>query len=257
MLTLPGAAALSPFRLQRLLARLGGEAAGIRGVNARFVHFADVDGHLDAARARACSSACSSTARGGRRSTSAATSFSSCRGRARCRRGRARPPTSSRNAGLTSVRRVERGIAYYVDAPGGVAAGRRARPSPRRLHDRMVETRARPAGRRGAAVRTGRARGRSSRSTSSAAAARRSSGPIASAASRWPPDEIDYLCAAFAGLGRNPTDVELMMFAQANSEHCRHKIFNATWTVDGAEQPKSLFGMIRNTLRTRRRTPTC
>ena len=59
-------------------------------------------------------------------------------------------------------------------------------------------------------------------------------------------DEIEYLCAAFAGLGRNPTDVELMMFAQANSEHCRHKIFNATWTVDGVEQPKSLFAMIRN-----------
>ncbi|MGE3179590.1 MAG: phosphoribosylformylglycinamidine synthase, partial [Vicinamibacterales bacterium] len=53
--------------------------------------------------------------------------------------------------------------------------------------------------------------------------------------------------AAFTTLGRNPTDVELMMFAQANSEHCRHKIFNATWTVDGREQTKSLFGMIRYT----------
>src|SRR5690606_21065772 len=60
-------------------------------------------------------------------------------------------------------------------------------------------------------------------------------------------DEIDYLCVAFAELGRNPTDVELMMFAQANSEPCRHKIFNATWPADGTEQPQSLFGMIRNT----------
>ncbi len=61
------------------------------------------------------------------------------------------------------------------------------------------------------------------------------------------PDEIDYLVEAFTRLGRNPTDVELMMFAQANSEHCRHKIFNADFTIDGMAQDKSLFGMIRHT----------
>ncbi len=60
-------------------------------------------------------------------------------------------------------------------------------------------------------------------------------------------DEIDYLLEAFVGLKRNPTDVELYMFAQANSEHCRHKIFNADWVIDGEEQPKSLFKMIKNT----------
>ena len=60
-------------------------------------------------------------------------------------------------------------------------------------------------------------------------------------------DEIDYLLAAFTKLGRNPSDVELMMFAQANSEHCRHKIFNAEFTIDGVAQDKSLFAMIRNT----------
>lgn len=60
-------------------------------------------------------------------------------------------------------------------------------------------------------------------------------------------DEIDYLVAAFTGLKRNPTDVELMMFAQANSEHCRHKIFNAQFTIDGQAQDLSMFGMIRNT----------
>ena len=61
------------------------------------------------------------------------------------------------------------------------------------------------------------------------------------------PDEIQYLVEEFMRLGRNPTDVELYMFAQANSEHCRHKIFNASWTVDGVKQPRSLFQMIRNT----------
>ncbi len=63
-------------------------------------------------------------------------------------------------------------------------------------------------------------------------------------------DEIDYLVAAFTGLKRNPTDVELMMFAQANSEHCRHKIFNAAFTIDGVAQDKSMFGMIRHTHQT-------
>ena len=60
-------------------------------------------------------------------------------------------------------------------------------------------------------------------------------------------DEIEYLCKAFQTLGRDPTEVELMMFAQANSEHCRHKIFNANFTIDGVEQSESLFGMIRHT----------
>ncbi len=60
-------------------------------------------------------------------------------------------------------------------------------------------------------------------------------------------DEIDYLVDSYRALGRNPTDIELMMFAQANSEHCRHKIFNADWIVDGVARDKSLFAMIRNT----------
>ena len=63
-------------------------------------------------------------------------------------------------------------------------------------------------------------------------------------------DEMDYLLQAFQSLDRNPTDVELMMFAQANSEHCRHKIFNAQFTIDGAAQPHSLFGMVRHTHQT-------
>lgn len=60
-------------------------------------------------------------------------------------------------------------------------------------------------------------------------------------------EEIDYLVEAFTQLQRNPNDIELMMFAQANSEHCRHKIFNAEWTIDGEKQPLSLFKMIKNT----------
>ncbi|WP_294948652.1 phosphoribosylformylglycinamidine synthase [Sulfurivirga sp.] len=65
-------------------------------------------------------------------------------------------------------------------------------------------------------------------------------------------DEIDYLLDNYLALGRNPTDAELMMFAQANSEHCRHKIFNASWTIDGEDKPYTLFGMIRNTYQNHR-----
>ena len=59
-------------------------------------------------------------------------------------------------------------------------------------------------------------------------------------------DEIEYLCDHYGRMGRDPTDAELMMFAQANSEHCRHKIFNAEWQIDGEVQPDGLFSMIRN-----------
>jgi phosphoribosylformylglycinamidine synthase len=69
-------------------------------------------------------------------------------------------------------------------------------------------------------------------------------------------DEVDYLAENFRRIGRNPTDVELMMFAQANSEHCRHKIFNADWIVDGVRQPQSLFAMIRHTPRSIRSAPS-
>ena len=62
-------------------------------------------------------------------------------------------------------------------------------------------------------------------------------------------DEMVYLKHAYMDLGRDPTDVELMMFAQANSEHCRHKVFNASWSIDDEEQNHSLFQMIRNTYR--------
>lgn len=60
-------------------------------------------------------------------------------------------------------------------------------------------------------------------------------------------DEIDYLVEAVTGLGRDPNDIELMMFAQANSEHCRHKIFNGEFVIDGERMPRSLFSMIKNT----------
>ena len=153
--------------------------------------------------------------------------------------------------GLDAIVRIERGVLYEIELKGGlfgrakVDAAARERIG-RHLHDRMTEfvvdgdfdpsslfdrVTAEPL-----QVVPLLARGRIA---------------LVDANAAWglalSDDEIDYLDAAFTRLARDPTDVELMMFAQANSEHCRHKIFNATWTIDGEPQQRSLFAMIRHT----------
>ncbi len=159
----------------------------------------------------------------------------------------------ARNCGL-DVRRIERVTEYRIELErrlfGGTAAltAREIDAAAALLHDRMTES---VAFEREAAARLfdeqpatpmahidllGAGR-------SAIEAADRTLGLALSA------DEIDYLVDAFGRLGRNPTDVELMMFAQANSEHCRHKIFNAGFSIDGVRQPLSMFEMIRNTHR--------
>ncbi len=151
--------------------------------------------------------------------------------------------------GLDAVRRIERGVAWTIARADGGAFGadELALITPL-LHDRMTETvlhaaeeaeglfrQAKPQPLRVVDVLTG---GRDALVAIDAEL-----GLALSA------DEIDYLLESFTGLGRNPTDVELMMFAQANSEHCRHKIFNADWIIDGHAQEQSLFGMVRTTAR--------
>ena len=169
-------------------------------------------------------------------------STSSRRASAPFRPGRRRRPTSRATAGSASVRRIERGIAHHVT--GG---GREPRTAVARLlHDRMTETvlgRIEDAGRPVPAFDAAPAR-------AGAAAGGRARGDRAcerGARARAVDDEIDYLVDVFTRLGRDPTDVELTMFAQANSEHCRHKIFNAAWIVDGEPREHTLFGMIRTT----------
>ncbi|MDP1525274.1 MAG: phosphoribosylformylglycinamidine synthase [Rhodocyclaceae bacterium] len=141
------------------------------------------------------------------------------------------------NCGFVAIKRIERGIAYHFkNGEKSALAGR--------LHDRMTESvldsidaaeqlfhHVAPQPLTTVDILAG---GRT--------ALVKANGELGLALSD---DEIDYLVENFTKVGRNPTDVELMMFAQANSEHCRHKIFNASWTVDGQEQPLSLFGMIR------------
>ncbi len=149
----------------------------------------------------------------------------------------------ARQCGLAGlVRRIERGTAYHVEGDGDFAA---ALPQ---LHDRMTDAVLpsladadglfRHVAPKPLAVIDLLGRGRTAIEEANAAMG------LALAV-----DEVDYLLAYFSERGRNPTDVELTMFAQANSEHCRHKIFNASWIVDGEPQPQSLFQMIRETER--------
>ena len=127
-------------------------------------------------------------------------------------------------------------------ADARAAAGDRA--GALRPHDRSGDLLAR---RRSAAVRARAAAAAAVRCRCWRAAAPRWSRRTRRSASRCPTTRSTTSPTSFTRLGRDPTDVELMMFAQANSEHCRHKIFNADWIIDGERQPKSLFAMIKNT----------
>ncbi len=145
------------------------------------------------------------------------------------------------NCGFSGVTRIERGTAFHL----AHAEGKKSALATR-LHDRMTESVLGSVEEAKALFHHVAPQPLSSVDllAGGRAALVKANGELGLALSE---DEIDYLVENFGKLGRNPTDVELMMFAQANSEHCRHKIFNATWTVDGEEQPLSLFGMIRET----------
>ncbi len=154
----------------------------------------------------------------------------------------------AQHCGVSGVERIERGVVYYLNSNSGkgLSKAELAAATPL-LHDRMtesvmsdVESSAEKIFKHGASqplnivdvLKGGNA---------ALEVANREMGLALSS------DEIEYLVENFKKLKRNPTDVELMMFAQANSEHCRHKIFNADWVIDGQVQDMSLFGMIRNT----------
>ncbi|ENM5766106.1 phosphoribosylformylglycinamidine synthase [Vibrio mimicus] len=149
------------------------------------------------------------------------------------------------NCGLRSIKRLERGTAYYVETETPLTEAQVVTLKAL-LHDRMMEvvfaeltdaqqlfSVAEPAPMSQVDVLAGGRRALEEANVSLGLALAE--------------DEIDYLVENFIKLGRNPNDIELMMFAQANSEHCRHKIFNADWTIDGVKQDKSLFKMIKNT----------
>ncbi|HQC29421.1 MAG TPA: phosphoribosylformylglycinamidine synthase, partial [Methylotenera sp.] len=151
------------------------------------------------------------------------------------------------HCGLDCVQRVERGIAYYVQTKNGapLTADERKALLPL-IHDRMTETVIASLDDAAKLYHTDTPKPLSTVDIlqGGKAALVQANSEMGLALSA---DEVDYLFDNFSKIQRNPTDVELMMFAQANSEHCRHKIFNADWVIDGAQQEMSLFGMIRNT----------
>ena len=147
--------------------------------------------------------------------------------------------------GLDSVFRIERGVAYHLPGLAELAPADHARLC-NILHDRMTESVLNSLESAHAVFTHHEPRPLAQVPVLSEGgdALRRADRELGLALSD---NEVDYLVDAFVSLGRDPTDAELMMFAQANSEHCRHKIFNAQWRVDGASSEQSLFGMIRNT----------
>ncbi|SHE93557.1 phosphoribosylformylglycinamidine synthase [Microbulbifer donghaiensis] len=242
MLVLRGAPALSKFRHQKLLNQLRALQPAIGDVYAEFVHFADskkLDKKEQALLERLLQYGPTEEKHQPEGELLLVVP----------RPGTISPWSSkatdiAHNAGLTQIHRLERGIAYYISGVELTAAERQALAD--QLHDRMVESvfsgfdqaeqlfhEDKPRQLTKVDVLDG---GRSALEEANV-----------SLGLALAEDEIDYLLTSFQDLERNPTDVELMMFAQANSEHCRHKIFNASWTIDGEDMPHSLFGMIKNT----------
>ncbi len=240
VLKLPGGAALSGFRLDKLNGLVRAAEAGISVHSARFWHFVEVTRGPDA-RGREVLD---------RLLTYGPPAPAPGNGSAEVlvtpRLGTISPWSSkatdiARLCNLDFVRRVERGTVFHLSR----AADGRVLPL---LHDRMTET-VLPS----LDAAEDLFRHVAPRPMTTVDALGGGPAAIEDANVRFglalAPDEIEYLVAYFLRIGRNPTDVELTMFAQANSEHCRHKIFNAAWIVDGRPAGESLFGMIRETHR--------
>ncbi len=259
MLELRGAPALSAFRHAKLLAALREVAADVESLTAEYVHFVDHEGELSAEALAVLEQLLDygSQLQGSQLQGSHLQGSDVEGARAEGQlflvvpRIGTQSPWSSKatdiahSCGLKGVRRLERGIAYRVKLKG-MLSEKVFEAIRATLHDRMTETVLADA------------------SDAAKLFAHHEPAPLGSVdvleggrealvdanvalGLALAEDEIDYLVEAFGDLGRNPTDVELMMFAQANSEHCRHKIFNADWVVDGEAQSHSLFKMIKNT----------
>ncbi|OED87895.1 phosphoribosylformylglycinamidine synthase [Vibrio breoganii] len=245
MRILRGSPALSEFRVQKLLELCREQDLPVTGIYAEFMHFADVSAELDASEAEKLE-----------KLLTYGPTIEEHEPQGTLVLVTPRPGTISpwsskstdiaHNCGLDKVKRLERGTAYYVET--SVALDEAQIKAVKALvHDRMMEvvfgemeqaaalfTVAEPAPHTVVDLLAGGRKALEDANVNLGLALAE--------------DEIDYLVDSFNTLGRNPNDIELMMFAQANSEHCRHKIFNADWTIDGVVQDKSLFKMIKNTM---------
>lgn len=244
MLVMRGAPALSAFRHDKLLATLQSEVSVITAVYGEFYHFADTSEALTDDEQRVLSRILRYGPKAEVKEPAGLLQLVVPRS------GTISPWSSkatdiARNCGLSKIKRIERGIAYFVSSSVDLSEENELTVA-RLLHDRMIEcvlpsieaadslfihTEPKPLKTISLLDHGRKALAKANLDLGLALA----------------DDEIDYLVDSFTALKRDPSDVELMMFAQANSEHCRHKIFNASWDIDGEAQDKSLFAMIRNT----------
>ncbi len=244
MIILRGSPALSSFRVQKLLSDFGQDSLPVKGIYAEFVHVVDLESDLTSEKKSTLEKLLtygpSLEAKEPEGSLFVVAP----------RPGTISPWSSKATdiahiCGLSEIKRIERAIAYYVDFNGSVTE-EVSKKVKAKIHDRMTQ-----------AVFTDKASLEVLFSkeeprplnvipvlTEGRDALVKADKEMGLALSS---DEIDYLVKNFTELKRNPTDVELYMFAQANSEHCRHKVFGAEWTIDGEKQDKSLFQMIKNT----------
>jgi phosphoribosylformylglycinamidine synthase len=243
MFSVLGAPALSQFRLEKLLETLRAANPRVSGISSRHIHFVDDVEPLDENQLEVLDKLLTYGPRG---------RLHTDRGQRLLvtpRAGTVSPWSSKATdiahvCGLGCVRRLERGTLYFLEVSGSLLSSEELRVLGALLHDRMTESLwlGEPTGVfHAGAARPLRIVPLGADGHAALARANVDWGLALSA------DEIDYLVRAFGALGRDPTDVELMMFAQANSEHCRHKIFNADFIIDGEPMPLSLFAMIRAT----------
>ncbi len=244
MFSLFGAPALSQFRLDHSLRLLRTQDSRVIELSSRWLHFVDAARPLIDSENRLLETLLTYGPR------AAAQEHRGQRILVTPRVGTESPWSSKATdilhvCGLEAVTRVERGTVYFIEAPVRLERAELERLAAH-LHDRMTES---------AWIETidpeGLFHGAAARPLRTVRLGEEGHAAIARANRDWglalSEEEIDYLVQAFGQLRRDPTDVELMMFAQANSEHCRHKIFNAEFIIDGIAQPASLFSMIRAT----------
>ncbi len=243
-----GAPALSDFNVRKLLQACNSQALPVKSIYAEYIHLADLSRTLDDNERQQLHKLLTY----GPQSQGPEIESRQPQGSlffVTPRPGTISPWSSkatdiARNCDLAKVHRLERGVAFYVEADALSAEQEKALTG--LLHDRMVEAVFTDI--ESAAVLFEQTEPKPFTSVNVLGEGR---GALAQAdidmGLALAEDEIDYLVENFTKLGRNPNDIELMMFAQANSEHCRHKIFNADWTIDGEARPKSLFKMIKNT----------
>ncbi|WP_394210918.1 phosphoribosylformylglycinamidine synthase [Enterovibrio calviensis] len=241
---LRGSPALSEFRVNKLIESCQANDLPVTGLYAEYIHFADISTPLSADEKQKLNRLLTYGP------TIAEHAPTGTLILVTPRPGTISPWSSkatdiAHNCGLNAIKRLERGTAYYVELASELSVDQH-KVLAGLLHDRMMEV---VFADMDAASALFAAATPAPMKAVDILSAGREALEVANVelGLALADDEIDYLVESFTKLGRNPNDIELMMFAQANSEHCRHKIFNADWTIDGVDQDKSLFKMIKNT----------